>query len=102
MADLEQIKFDEHGLVPAVIQDWRDGSVLMVGFMNREALEQTWRKKSVHFWSRSRQKLWEKGETSGNRLLVKTVFVDCDHERPHLPYWRADLFLYPCRRAGDH
>lgn len=80
MADLEQIKFDEHGLVPAVIQDWRDGSILMVGFMNREALEQTWRKKSVHFWSRSRQKLWEKGETSGNRLLVKTLFVDCDHD----------------------
>lgn len=80
MADLEQITFDEHGLVPAVIQDWRDGSILMVGFMNREALEQTWRKKSVHFWSRSRQKLWEKGETSGNRLLVKTLFVDCDHD----------------------
>lgn len=80
MADFKQITFDEHGLVPAVVQDWLDGTILMVGFMNREALEQTWQTKSVHFWSRSRQKLWEKGETSGNRLLVKTLFVDCDHD----------------------
>lgn len=80
MGFFEQIKFDEEGLVPAVIQDWRDGSILMVGFMNRDSLEQTWRTKSVHFWSRSRRKLWEKGETSGNRLHVKTLFVDCDHD----------------------
>ena len=72
--------FDEHGLVPAVVQDWRDGSVLMVGFMNREALDHTLKTKHVHFWSRSRRTLWEKGETSGHYLLVKDVFIDCDHD----------------------
>ena len=62
----DQIHFDERGLVPAVVQDWRDGTVLMVGFMNREALDQTVATKHVHFWSRSRNKLWDKGETSGH------------------------------------
>ncbi len=75
-----QLRFDEQGLLPAVVQDWRDGTVLMVGFMNREALEKTLRTKSVHFWSRSKQRLWEKGETSGNRLTVKDLFVDCDQD----------------------
>ncbi|WP_455377057.1 bifunctional phosphoribosyl-AMP cyclohydrolase/phosphoribosyl-ATP diphosphatase HisIE [Petrachloros mirabilis] len=74
------LKFDEHGLLPAVIQDWLDGTVLMVGYMNQEAINMTLSKKSVHFWSRSRNKLWEKGETSGNKLLVKELFVDCDRD----------------------
>jgi phosphoribosyl-ATP pyrophosphohydrolase/phosphoribosyl-AMP cyclohydrolase len=72
--------FDDQGLVPAVVQDWRDGSVLMVGFMNREALDQTLKTKQVHFWSRSRQTLWQKGETSGHYLLVKDLFIDCDRD----------------------
>lgn len=80
MSTLDDLQFDEHGLVPAVIQDWRDGTVLMVGYMDREALHKTLETKSVHFWSRSRQKLWEKGETSGNRLAVREVFVDCDRD----------------------
>lgn len=70
--------FDGQGLIPAVVQDWRDGTVLMVGWMNRQALEKTLASKSVHFWSRSRNKLWEKGETSGHRLLLKDLFLDCD------------------------
>ena len=78
MNQWSQIRFDEQGLVPAVVQDWRDGTVLMVGFMNREALTHTAMTKHVHFWSRSRKKLWEKGETSGHFLLVKDLFVDCD------------------------
>jgi len=73
-----QFKFDAQGLIPAVVQDWRDGTVLMVAYMNREALERTVDTKSVYFWSRSRQALWEKGETSGHRLQVKDLFVDCD------------------------
>jgi phosphoribosyl-ATP pyrophosphohydrolase/phosphoribosyl-AMP cyclohydrolase len=73
-----QIRFDEQGLVPAVVQDWRDGTVLMVGFMNGEALTHTVMTKHVHFWSRSRKKLWEKGETSGHYLLLKDLFIDCD------------------------
>ena len=76
----EALKFDEHGLVPAVIQDWQDATVLMLGYMNQEAIAKTVETKSVHFWSRSRKKLWEKGETSGNRLQVKEMFLDCDHD----------------------
>ena len=74
------LKFDEQGLIPAVVQDWLDGTVLMVGYMNQDALNQTVATKTVHFWSRSRQKLWEKGETSGNKLHVKSIFVDCDRD----------------------
>lgn len=77
MTDRE-LKFDEQGLLAAVIQDWLDGTVLMLGYMNQEALTRTLATKSVHFWSRSRRKLWEKGETSGHKLLVKDVFIDCD------------------------
>jgi phosphoribosyl-ATP pyrophosphohydrolase/phosphoribosyl-AMP cyclohydrolase len=73
-------KFNDEGLLPAVIQDWLDGTVLMLGYMNQEAMGKTLVTKSVHFWSRSRNKLWEKGETSGNKLLVKEVFVDCDRD----------------------
>lgn len=76
--DFSQLKFDGQGLIPAVVQDWRDGTVLMLGFMNREALEKTLSTKSVHFWSRSRNALWEKGETSGHRLVLKDIFLDCD------------------------
>jgi phosphoribosyl-ATP pyrophosphohydrolase/phosphoribosyl-AMP cyclohydrolase len=80
MSTLGRIQFDERGLVPAVVQDWRDGTVLMVGLMNREALDQTVTTKHVHFWSRSRNKLWEKGETSGHYLLLKDLFIDCDRD----------------------
>ncbi len=78
--DLSGLTFDEQGLIPAVVQDWRDGTVLMVGYMNREALDRTLASRSVHFWSRSRNKLWEKGETSGHRLQLKDLFADCDRD----------------------
>jgi len=73
-------KFDRQGLLPAIVQDWLDGTVLMLGYMNQEALGKTFATKSVHFWSRSRQKLWEKGETSGHKLHVKELFIDCDQD----------------------
>ena len=76
----DTFKFDEQGLIPAIVQDWLDGTVLMLGYMNQEAINRTLAAKSVHFWSRSRNKLWEKGETSGNKLLVKELFVDCDRD----------------------
>jgi phosphoribosyl-AMP cyclohydrolase / phosphoribosyl-ATP pyrophosphohydrolase len=79
MADGD-LKFDDQGLLPAVIQDWLDGTVLMLGYMNQEALSRTVTTKSVHFWSRSRRKLWEKGETSGHKLQVKDLFIDCDRD----------------------
>lgn len=77
---IDQLKFDEHELIPSIVQDWRDGTVLMVAFMNQDALQQTVQTQRVHFWSRSRQRLWKKGETSGNELLLKKLYVDCDRD----------------------
>jgi len=74
----ETLQFDELGLIPAVVQDWRTGTVLMLGFMNQEALDYTQQTGRVHFWSRKRKRLWEKGEVSGNHLQVKQLFLDCD------------------------
>ena len=73
-------KFDAHGLIPAVAIDAATGEVLMTAYMNREALEATRRTKKATFYSRSRQKLWVKGETSGNFLGVEEIRVDCDQD----------------------
>ncbi|MBN2289006.1 MAG: phosphoribosyl-AMP cyclohydrolase [Candidatus Glassbacteria bacterium] len=75
---LDQCKFDEKGLLTAVAQDRANGQVLMVAFMNREALEQTLERRVACYWSRSRGKLWVKGETSGHLQRVKEVYFDCD------------------------
>ncbi len=72
-----ELKFQD-GLIPAIVQDKRSGKVLMLGYMNQEAFDQTQRTGCVTFFSRSRQKLWVKGETSGHRLQVREVRVDCD------------------------
>ena len=74
------LQFDAEGLLPCIVQDWLDGTVLMVGFMNQEAWDITQQSQRVHFWSRSRQQLWKKGETSGHELQVKEVFLDCDQD----------------------
>lgn len=73
-----ELKFDEHGLIPAVVQDKNTGEVLMVAWMNPEAVEKTRQTGQAHFWSRSRKKLWRKGETSGNVLSVHEIRLDCD------------------------
>lgn len=78
MEILDQLKFGEDGLIPAIVQDAQSDEVLMMGFMNREAVERTLREGKVCFWSRSRQEFWVKGETSGHFQLVKGVYVDCD------------------------
>jgi phosphoribosyl-ATP pyrophosphohydrolase/phosphoribosyl-AMP cyclohydrolase len=76
-----EIDFDKlGGLIPAVIQSDPDGQVLMVGFMNQEALERTLTSGYVTFFSRTRQELWTKGETSGNRLRLTSVSTDCDRD----------------------
>jgi phosphoribosyl-AMP cyclohydrolase len=75
---IQAIRFDAQGLIPAVIQDHEDGKVLMVGYMNLEALMRTIDTGRVHFWSRSRQALWCKGETSGHIQLLKELRLDCD------------------------
>jgi phosphoribosyl-ATP pyrophosphohydrolase/phosphoribosyl-AMP cyclohydrolase len=72
--------FDERGLVPVVVQDRASGDVLMVAWTNREALRLTAETGEAHFWSRSRNALWRKGETSGNRLQVTEVRADCDRD----------------------
>ncbi|MDD5583107.1 MAG: bifunctional phosphoribosyl-AMP cyclohydrolase/phosphoribosyl-ATP diphosphatase HisIE [Candidatus Marinimicrobia bacterium] len=75
------IDFNKSGeLVPAIIQDNRTGKVLMLGYMNREAYEKTIQEKRVTFYSRSRQTLWTKGETSGHYLTVKEILTDCDKD----------------------
>ncbi|KPQ36365.1 MAG: phosphoribosyl-AMP cyclohydrolase HisI [Porphyrobacter sp. HL-46] len=73
-------KFDAAGLLTAVVVDVASGDVLMVAHMNRAALDATFTSGRVHFWSRSRQSLWLKGETSGNFLTVEEVLVDCDQD----------------------
>lgn len=73
-----EIKFDENGLVPAVIQDWQNGEVLMVAYMNRDSLQRTLETGKTHFWSRSRKKNWMKGESSGHVQEIKEVLMDCD------------------------
>ncbi|MGC2821394.1 MAG: phosphoribosyl-AMP cyclohydrolase [Candidatus Sulfotelmatobacter sp.] len=76
-----EIDFEKmQGLAPAVIQDATTAELLMVGFMNRQALEETLRTGFVTFYSRTRQTLWTKGETSGNRLQVVAAWTDCDHD----------------------
>ena len=80
-----------NGLIPAVIQDADTSEVLMVGFMNDEALERTRNTGFATFFSRTRNKLWMKGETSGNRLAVTDILVDCDN----------DTVLVKVKRQGD-
>jgi len=75
---LDQLKYNSDGLIPAIIQDEQNGQVLMMGFMNRKAVKHTLESGRVCFWSRSRAKLWVKGETSGHFQFVKGVYVDCD------------------------
>lgn len=73
-------RFDEHGLIPAIVTDHATGEVLMFAFMNAEALELTIRSGETHFWSRSRGRIWKKGEESGNVLRVAEIRTDCDQD----------------------
>src|SRR3954471_14000489 len=75
---LEAVRFDERGLVPCVMQDWETGEILTLAYMNDEALRQTLESGEMHFFSRSRDELWHKGETSGNVQRVRQIRYDCD------------------------
>lgn len=75
-----QPRFDSEGLIPAIVTDARDGALLMFAFMNAEALRLTLDQGLAHFWSRSRQTLWKKGEISGELLEVREVLTDCDQD----------------------
>ena len=74
------LKFDEKGLIPVIVQDDRDGTVLMLGYASKESLRLTLQKGEMVFYSRSRQELWHKGDTSGNVLRVKSIAKDCDSD----------------------
>jgi phosphoribosyl-ATP pyrophosphohydrolase/phosphoribosyl-AMP cyclohydrolase len=74
----DDIRFDERGLVPCIVQDWRSGEILTLAYMNEEALRKTRETGEMHFWSRSRDELWHKGATSGNTQQLKALRVDCD------------------------
>jgi phosphoribosyl-AMP cyclohydrolase len=78
MSFYDNLKFDANGLIPAIIQDHKSGRVLMMAWMNRASLEKTVASGKTHFWSRSRQKFWMKGETSGHTQQVKDIAFDCD------------------------
>ena len=77
---LDEIKWDDNGLVPAIAQEAGSGKVLMVAWMNREALKLTAEEGRAIYWSRSRQKLWRKGEESGHEQLLKSLRLDCDND----------------------
>jgi phosphoribosyl-ATP pyrophosphohydrolase/phosphoribosyl-AMP cyclohydrolase len=74
------MKYDERGLVPAIVQDFNTGEVLMLGYMNQESLQKTLETRQVWFYSRSRKELWHKGATSGNYLNLKEIWKDCDED----------------------
>ncbi|MGD1075764.1 MAG: phosphoribosyl-AMP cyclohydrolase [Thermodesulfovibrionales bacterium] len=88
---LPELKYDAKGLVPAIIQDIENGEVLMMAYMNEASLKMTIETGYTHFWSRSRQKYWKKGETSGNVQEVQEVLYDCD----------ADTLLIKVRQHGS-
>ncbi len=88
--NIDDIKFDGNGLVPVITQDKESGDVLMLAWMNSESLAQTLETGIMTYWSRSRQKLWVKGETSGNLQMVIDGFVDCD----------ADCLLFKVEQKG--
>ena len=78
--DIDSLSYDSNGLIPAIVQDERTGDVLMLAYMNRESVQKTLETKETWFYSRSRQELWNKGATSGNRQIVKRLSVDCDQD----------------------
>ncbi|MCI7678666.1 MAG: bifunctional phosphoribosyl-AMP cyclohydrolase/phosphoribosyl-ATP diphosphatase HisIE [Clostridiales bacterium] len=80
MINIDELKFDDRGLIPAVVQDAVTKRVLTLAYMNRESLEITLKEGKTCFWSRSRQELWRKGETSGNYQHVKSIIADCDRD----------------------
>ncbi|MCX5782155.1 MAG: phosphoribosyl-AMP cyclohydrolase [Elusimicrobia bacterium] len=91
MKFIKELKFDSMGLIPCIVQDFKDGTVLMVAYMNKESLKKTIKNKKTTFWSRSRKKFWVKGEKSGNFQKVKEIYYDCD----------GDCLLIKVKQIGD-
>ncbi len=87
---VSQLKFDKNGLIPAIVQDYKNNDVLMVAYMNAESLRRTLKLKKTCFWSRSRKEYWVKGMTSGHFQFVKSIAYDCD----------MDALLIKVRQVG--
>ena len=77
---LNDLSYNNDGLIPAIAQDWIDGSILMFAWMNMDSLKKTLKTKEVHYWSRSRSEIWRKGATSGNIQILKEIRFDCDND----------------------
>ncbi|MFH1782643.1 MAG: phosphoribosyl-AMP cyclohydrolase [Candidatus Omnitrophota bacterium] len=77
---IKDLKFDSKGLIPAIIQDHKNNDVLMLGYMNKDSIKKMLKAGKTCFWSRSRQKFWIKGETSGHFQFVKNIYYDCDKD----------------------
>mgnify|MGYP002622650256 CR=1 FL=1 len=90
MTGLDNLKYDANGLIPAIVQDADTGEVLMMAYMNRASLEDTIKTGKTHFWSRSRQKYWMKGESSGHTQDIQGIYIDCD----------ADTLLIKAKQHG--
>ena len=88
--NIKELKFDQKGLIPAIIQDQKTKDVLMLAYMNKESLRRTLKLGKTCFWSRSRKKYWIKGSTSGNIQIVKSIYYDCD----------MDALLIKVRQCG--
>jgi len=91
MKFIEELKFDSQGLIPAIVQDYEDGQILMLAYMNTESLEKTIATGKTCFWRRSQGRLWTKGEKSGHFQEVKEIFLDCD----------GDTLLVKVKQLGD-
>ncbi|GAB4486524.1 MAG: phosphoribosyl-AMP cyclohydrolase [Thermodesulfovibrionales bacterium] len=78
--NIPELKYDSHGLIPAIVQDQASGEVLMMAYMNKDSLARTAATGFTHFWSRSRKKMWKKGESSGHVQEVKSILFDCDRD----------------------
>ena len=91
MPFIDNLHFDQNGLIPAIAQDWVDGSILMMAWMNKESLIKTLESGEVHYWSRSRNELWHKGKTSGHFQKLKGIKTDCD----------SDTLLLSIEQIGD-
>lgn len=87
---LDDIRWDERGLVPVIAQDWQSGTILMQAFVNREALQLAVQENRAIYWSRSKQRLWRKGEESGHVQVLHGVYLDCD----------ADSLIYKVEQLG--
>lgn len=90
MQGLDDLKYDANGLIPAIVQDADTGEILMMAYMNKNSLADSIRTGKTHFWSRSRQKYWMKGESSGHTQDIQEILIDCD----------ADTLLIKARQHG--